>query len=146
MQIGPFTDTVEDKAWGTTENGEMFGVQCSRITIKLGGFCSCHFHERKSNIFIVIEGILRVITYDRESRDAIEFTGNLNVSKVPKFITYRDLLPSDIITIDAGIAHRFFALTECKALEIYLGDDVDPDDIVRFDEGGCDELHDLRCD
>lgn len=123
----------EDKLWGWVDHSESFGIPTDLIHVVPGGYCSIHYHERKSNLFIVRQGILRVIRYARTQWGEIAIED------------YHDLSPSDIINVEPMRLHMFFALTECEAVEMYLGDTVDPDDIVRLEEGGRVQLHDSRC-
>ena len=44
--------------------------------------------------------------------------------------------------VPPGVDHRFDALEDTKALEVYWVDGLDPSDIVRKDTGGLRELED----
>lgn len=126
---------AEEKLWGIAEHGTIGDLLCSKISIKIGGFSSIHYHEKMENTFIILEGRLRIFTYNREEME----------KGLPKKEGFRDLVPFDIISIEKEIAHRFFALTKCRAVEIYHGDFVSREDIYRYDKGGIDRVHDCRC-
>jgi quercetin dioxygenase-like cupin family protein len=111
-----------DKAWGRTRtlvvghNAEV--VECE---IKAGGFSSVHFHEFKSNEFVIMEGKIDVPNLSHE--EPIEII----------------LSAGDSLRIAPGVKHQFRAITDCRLIEIYTrrdGGKIDPADIVRLSEGG----------
>jgi mannose-6-phosphate isomerase-like protein (cupin superfamily) len=83
------------------------------IEAKKDGYCSRHHHKNKWNRFIVLEGSLKVIIYKQDSEDETVLTSGM----------FSDVPP--------GIDHRFEALEDTKALEVYWIDGLDSKDIVR---------------
>ena len=110
------------KLWGRTRRLLLLPhLQLDEAEGLAGGASSLHKHREKHNAFLVLSGGLDLFVPfgDRE-------------------IIWTRLAPRDCVTIPAGTKHRMVFLTECRLLEIYtamgLGP-VDPEDIVRFDEG-----------
>ena len=79
---------------------------------------SRHHHENKWNRFIVLEGKLKITIYKGDRSDETILTEGM----------FSDVPPE--------IDHRFEALEDTKALEVYWVDGLDPTDIVRKDSGG----------
>lgn len=97
-----------------------------RVKIKHGGFSSLHLHERKHNLFIVLSGTLQVKVHEDDA---------LRTLRSNKFLK-SDTPP---LLVPAGTLHRFFALDDVEAVEVYVSSDgtpVEAGDIVRQDEGG----------
>ncbi len=119
------TGAVQGKFWGTTrcffENSTS---EVHYIEAEKDGYCSRHHHKNKWNRFIVLEGALKVIIYKQDSEDETVLTSGM----------FSDVPP--------GIDHRFEALEDTKALEVYWIDGLDPQDIVRQDSGGSGKLTD----
>jgi len=110
----------QGKVWGQTE--EIFNngiVSINHLKINKGGYCSEHFHNRKSNMFFVISGNL-AIKIDEHGIDR------------PMHKTMSDetvLWAGESTTIEPGVYHQFRALTDVECLEIYyvnlIGEDID---------------------
>ena len=66
----------------------------------------------------MLEGNLKVIIYKQDSQDETILTEGM----------FSDVPP--------GVDHRFEAMEDTKALEVYWIDGLDPSDIVRKDTGG----------
>ena len=66
----------------------------------------------------MLEGALKVIIYQQDSED--------------ETILYEGMF-SDV---PPNVQHRFEALEDTKALEIYWIDPIERNDIIRFDSGG----------
>ena len=111
--------STQGKIWGTTrcffENSTS---EVHYIEANEGGYCSRHHHKDKWNRFIILEGELRVIIYKEGGEDVT----------VLKQGMFSDVPP--------GIDHRFEAVQDTKALEVYWVNDLDSGDIVRADTGG----------
>lgn len=111
---------LKGKVWGTTKT-EIATPFCEvhSITVKTGGFCSWHMHERKWNAFSVIAGGLRILTKGPAGEEAL------------------DLGPGDVCSIPPGVTHRFVNITagDCRGLEIYYPEELG-EDIVRIEQGG----------
>lgn len=125
MSIDKNTNVVkikhEEKLWGMNYVMHLDNIfQACHITIKKGGYCSNHKHTHKWNQFYVISGKLAVQTY----RDG---------SSTPDSIFF--LGPQDSIKIMPGVNHKFHALEDTEAIEIYSVS-VSEEDILREDTGG----------
>lgn len=107
------------KVWGETE--EIFNngiVSVNRLKIKKGGFCSEHYHERKSNMFFIISGNLLV-----------------RIWKIDGIVDETVIWPGESTTIKPGVTHQFRAQTDVDCFEIYEVELKD-DDIFRRTTGG----------
>ncbi len=109
----------EGKIWGN--NILLFNnsnIQINQIYIKKGGRCSKHKHKYKNNIFFIQTGSLQIEKWnDSGLIDSV-------------------ILEAEQMTdIPSGIYHRFTALEDTNALEIYYPNPVEEMDIVRQDEG-----------
>lgn len=99
-------------------------VEIVDIEVVDGGFCSVHLHERKENIFVVVSGTLAV---DVWNDDGVFFSRHPLESRL------------GVLTVPPGRKHQFTAYGPVRAIEIYrpvAGQRLDPNDIVRFSEGG----------
>ena len=110
---------LQGKVWGeTTEFFRNALVSAHHITIKKGGFCSKHRHAHKYNLFYVISGKLRVqIWRDEQTVDETIVAAGQSTAVSP------------------GFFHKFWALEETEAIEVYQVFLEDPD-IERETEGG----------
>lgn len=108
----------EGKIWGETTavfEARSFAVHVLRIAA--GGFCSEHQHGAKSNTFYVISGRLAIDIWRDELVDRVI------------------LEPGEATRIEPGVWHRFEALDETLALEIYEVA-LSAADIARRSHGG----------
>jgi quercetin dioxygenase-like cupin family protein len=123
----------KEKVWGwsypllLTED-----IEIVKIEVRHGGYSSRHAHKNKANMFFVLSGVLQVITYlkNTEDYDQIRFL-------------HRE---GDAFQVAAGIFHRFRALAPTVAIEVYRPTGtgkLDPNDIIRSDEGGLLDLSNL---
>lgn len=107
----------QGKIWGVTE--ELFNsgtVSVNHLKIKAGGYCSEHRHYKKSNLFFIISGNLKIEIWRNGAKDETV------------------LWPGEHTVVEPGVWHRFKALTDVECLEIYevrLSEDID-----RRTEGG----------
>jgi hypothetical protein len=125
----PDTAKWQVKVWGATRcvaKGPAFEVW--DLMINRGGYCSRHYH-RKWNMFLVLHGDLEVQSYAADP--ATRALTWLGCRKLRGGINGQDIL-----NVAPGTIHRFVAHTECQVLEVYWTDEIDPADIVRYDEGG----------
>jgi len=109
---------TQGKIWGTTRpifHGN--NVECHLIHFNKGGYCSQHTHNSKFNRFVVLNGVLRISQC------------------VNKTVDKTILEEGDICDIPPGIEHRFEALTDGCALEVYWVE-LDPNDIDRHGSVG----------
>jgi mannose-6-phosphate isomerase-like protein (cupin superfamily) len=128
LRISKGDPMIQGKAWGTTE--EVFktaDISIHDLRIRAGGFCSEHRHRAKHNWFFVFEGHLEILSWQPSGKADLTLLG-----------------PGQGTTIKAGIWHRFKALTETRALELYWTE-LDPDDIERRTEGGPEEENAPGC-
>jgi len=105
----------EGKIWG--ENILIFindTIQINQIYIKAGGQCSKHKHNNKNNIFYVQKGLMKIEIWQQ---------GGL--------IDETILSDGQQTIIDCGKYHRFTALSETMALEIYTIKNIEENDIDR---------------
>jgi mannose-6-phosphate isomerase-like protein (cupin superfamily) len=111
----------QEKAWGTTEAllRNPF-VHVHRIHVKKGGFCSIHKHDARSNMFIVVKGVLTVKLHNADGSMVHE--GRLH--------------PGDMVAVPPGEFHSFEAVTDVEAFEVYWPEEVRDEDITRLNEGG----------
>lgn len=109
----------QGKSWG--ETAEFFRnalVSAHHITIKKGGFCSEHQHAHKYNLFYVISGKLLIEIWRENDRiDGTIITAGQSTAVSP------------------GFFHKFTALLDTEAVEIYQVFLEDPD-IDRRTVGG----------
>lgn len=109
---------VQGKVWGHTY--ALFNknnVEVHYLTAKKGGYCSEHWHTKKYNKFIVIEGELKITVWN----DGVED------------VTL--LAEGEELTVKPGLRHKFEALENSAALEIYWVE-LEEDDIIRETVGG----------
>lgn len=105
----------EGKVWG--ENILVFindNIQINQIYIVRGGQCSKHKHNNKNNIFYVQKGLLRIEVW--QDNGLIDITMLSDGQKA---------------VIESGKYHRFTALQETSALEIYITKNIEENDIDR---------------
>ena len=108
---------TQGKVWGKTQL--IFtrnNVSVHRVQVAAGGFCSKHRHLAKYNLFFVESGRLRVTIYEDSRIDT-------------------DVGPGETTEVPPGRLHRFEALTDCIAYEIYWTI-LDENDIERHESGG----------
>lgn len=109
---------INGKIWG--ENILVFknnSIQVNQIFIKKGGRCSKHMHNHKNNIFFIQSGSLLVEQWVSESMVDSTILG-----------------PKNMIEIPSQTYHRFTALEDTSAIEVYYLN-IDIDDILREDTG-----------
>ncbi len=104
-----------NRPWGTytvLEEGERFKIK--RIVVKPGGILSLQMHHHRSEHWVVVSGIARVI------RDDETYFVNINESTF----------------IPAGRKHRLEnpGMLELVMIEVQSGDYLGEDDIVRFED------------
>ena len=108
------------KTWGDTmvifRDGH---CEVHRISIVKGGFCSNHRHQTKSNLFYVESGKLKIIV----KKNDYDLTDETIVG------------PGEVTSVPPGEVHRFEALEDTIAFEVYFVT-LDAGDIVREDNGG----------
>lgn len=113
----------EAKIWGDTTL-----IWCNestivhRINIIKGGYCSKHYHSHRSNLFHVESGKLQI-----------------DVWKENGVVDTTILCLGESTEVPPNVFHRFTALEETKALEVYWVK-IDKEDIVREDQGGRDNV------
>ena len=98
------------KVWGETE--EIFNngvVSVNHLKIKKGGYCSEHYHKKKSNMFFVISGNLLVRVWRADG-----------ISEISDIIVDETVMrPGESTTVLPGITHQFSAQTDVECFEIY---------------------------
>ena len=123
----------QGKVWGDTS--PLFNksnVEVHLIHAKKGGFCSKHFHKTKFNQFTVIYGSLKITVWKKYATEILQ-----DVSIIRS---------GETCVVSPGDYHRFEALENTQALEIYWVE-LSENDIVREDHGGSqDETPTSVCD
>lgn len=106
------------KVWGKTRS--LFSgnnVEVHQIFAMKGGYCSKHKHKTKYNKFIVLTGKLMITIWSGDNKDMTVLTAGQECSVPP------------------GYFHRFEALEDTHALEVYWAE-LKNEDIEREDVGG----------
>ena len=124
----------QPKCWGEVRHVfESNEVGISVLRVNKGFRCSRHLHEFRRNQFDVVSGILEIW----------EWTDEQDVQQNPNRPIMRHFLRAgDSIRIGAKKPHLFRVLQSGIIVEVYSQDlgPVRAEDIVRFDEGGKDDL------
>lgn len=106
------------KVWGVTYHlFENPNTEVHYIQVKKGGYSSRHHHVTKYNKFFVISGRLKITIFQGGISETI-------------------LNEGESIDIPLSIDHKFEALENTQAIEVYWGDQIKKEDIIRKDEGG----------
>lgn len=108
------------KVWGKTR--QIFSgsnVEVHRIEAKQESFCSKHSHAHKFNGFYVETGRLQIEVWQRDY----------------PLCDVTEAGPGTWVVVPPGLMHRFKALEDSIAFEIYWVD-LDPNDIQRETVGG----------
>lgn len=112
-------NTIHGKIWGNTEC--LFNknnVSIHRIEAKKGHMCSQHYHLHKHNMLYVETGVLKIEVWQDSN-----------------LITTTILADGQSTSIPPGLKHRFSALENTIAFEIYFIE-LDDSDIIRLQKGG----------
>lgn len=123
---------VETKVWGEVKHVVVTpSVIVSLLTVKEGTRCSRHYHKFRTNQFHVMSGRIVVELWETNESDKLTVVVN----------------PGCSLSVRPGIIHRFRVLESGHVVETYfalLPQTAELSDIVRFDEGGVDDLVQLR--
>ena len=112
---------IHGKIWGNTEClFDKNNVSVHRIEAKKGHMCSKHYHAHKHNMFYVEKGKLKIEVWQKDY-DLIDET---------------IIADGDSTSISPGLLHRFSALEDTIAFEIYFVE-LNDCDIIRENCGGC---------
>lgn len=110
------------KLWGWTQTLLLTeSAHVAYAVLHEGGFSSRHYHDKLWNRFYVVQGTLQVLVYRNNKVEWVE------------------LGAGQALDIEPGVEHRMLAVTNCELIEAYWTEydvDVDPEDIVRKDNGG----------
>ena len=132
MSFNPYW---EEKCWGRVQH--LFAsdrAAVSYLELAEGWRCSIHRHLQRTNFFAVTEGKI-----------VIEEWGPVKDLNRCGFL--RLLGPGDTLQVPSLSWHRFRVLQSGKMIEIYWPDSggvVEVTDIIRLEEGGKDDLNELR--
>lgn len=109
----------EGKVWGSTEPIlQSPAIEIHRIKVNKDGYCSQHKHQSKINAFYVVSGELEIERWkDYGLCDSTR------------------LKAGDLSIVPAGEQHRFKAMKNTEALEIYWAE-LNHNDIQRTNVGG----------
>ena len=109
------------KVWGETYfiyGNDNFAAH--RIRVDRDGYCSMHTHKSRWNLFYIESGALEIEVHKQEY-DLVEKTL---------------LTTGESMTVAPGDPHRFKALDNTIAYELYYQTPVSESDIQRSDVGG----------
>lgn len=112
----------EEKAWGKTAtliSSLVFSKH--KLQVIAGGYCSLHYHHKRSNRFIIDSAQIRIILF----RDL----------RVHKY----DLGPGDVFDVPAMVPHLFCVYGSGDFYEEYYPErtaSIKTSDIIRLCEGG----------
>jgi len=109
------------KIWGDTQL--LFAhhdVECHRITFRAGYRCSRHRHKHKWNRFVILEGRLRVVIFQRHERGERDETV---------------VCPGQVTDVPPDVWHQFEGVQDGVALEFYWTT-LEAGDIERLNVGG----------
>ena len=109
------------KIWGKKIN--LFNIKniiLDVLFLKKNTFCSTHWHDKKSNTFILLSGCVYINIWKNGSVDEVE---------LKCFVPY---------TVDTDIVHRFVVLKNSTMIEISAVSkgEVEEKDIHRISQGG----------
>lgn len=109
------------KVWGVAHHlFENPNTEVHYIQAKKGGYSSRHHHVTKHNKFFVISGRLKITIFQNSADISNETI----------------LSEGESIDIPPVLDHKFEAMEDTQAIEVYWGDQLEKEDIVRKDEGG----------
>jgi mannose-6-phosphate isomerase-like protein (cupin superfamily) len=109
------TELRQGKVWGeTTEFLRTTTMSAHHLTINKDSQCSEHRHQHKSNLFYVIIGLLEVTIYREEQA-------------IYPLIDVTIVKPGQTTCVSPGIFHKFKALENTEAIEIYQVELLEPD-------------------
>ena len=124
----------QPKCWGEVRHVfESDEVGISVLRVNKGFRCSRHLHQFRRNEFHIVSGKIEVWEWSDEN----DLERNPN-----RPMMCSRLFASNNIRVGAGRPHLFRVLEDGIIVEIYTVDKgpVNADDIIRFDEGGRDDL------
>jgi mannose-6-phosphate isomerase-like protein (cupin superfamily) len=113
------------KVWGFTQSIALSDrpMHVAFATLNKGGYSSKHQHENHFNRFYIVSGSLQITIWRNKQESIILNTG-------------------DCLDVEPGVLHRMKALENTSLVEIYWTEDIDvdldPSDIIRYDDGGID--------
>lgn len=101
----------EERAWGDFQVLDIYrNSLVKHLFIKNGKSISYQKHNHRAEVWIIIEGIGKLILNGKE----------------------KDVKTSDVIRINVGDKHALMAITDLHFIEVQLGDEISEDDIERF--------------
>lgn len=116
----------EQKSWGRVWHFYQTRMAWgSYLEMDAGTRCSRHHHVYKHNFFALIAGLVLIEAKERTL-----------------------MHPGQTLIVPAGVVHRFRVLQPSRMIELYSPISpfysIKPEDIVREDEGGADDIVELR--
>ena len=115
--IKPYVDAFDErvmyaeKSWGSYQVLDITKESMTiKVTLKPGHSMNYHSHERRDEVWAVIEGKGKTIVDGMEQL----------------------IQPGDVITMMAGCRHTVIAETELKLIEVQLGKDIDVNDKQKY--------------
>lgn len=120
----------QNKCWGKTriiyQNADLLRYELEVIS---NSYCSIHYHENRTNRFILKSGVVSVIVFGNGS------------------YTRHDLKIDEPLDIDPGTLHLFIVIQEGNMIEEYFdksGRQVEESDIIRLCQGGIAEFNNIE--
>lgn len=113
-----------ERPWGRWTRLYFDGVlEVRKLEVKRGGYCTKHFHRTKMNVFVVVEGALRIFEWPTSYhvRDTELVSSNAT------------------LTVPPYVPHRFYGASDAVAYELALpvGCDVlDPEETEQLEPAG----------
>lgn len=115
----------QEKCWGKTRViYNSTNLLRYELEVVAGSYCSIHYHEFRTNRFILKSGAVSVVIYDKGS------------------YTRLDLRIDEPLDVDPKILHQFIVIEDGKMIEEYFdksGKQVEESDIIRLCQGGVKE-------
>lgn len=109
------------KLWGWTQTVALTDkIHVANAFIMTGGFSSKHYHDNLWNRFVIVDGILQIEIYRNDKQEIVKLDAG------------------DVLDVEPKLWHRMKSIEETKLIEIYWPQEgcLDPEDIVREDQGG----------
>ena len=115
--IKPYVDKIDqqvmfaEKSWGSFR---VLDIEDESMTIKVtlmpGHKMNYHSHERRDEVWTIVQGTGRAILDDVE----------------------QEVSPGDVLTMKAGCRHTIEAITELKLIEVQIGKEISVKDKVKY--------------
>lgn len=120
----------QKKVWGVTRPVMVQpGMEVHEMEVVPGGYCSCHRHKVKYNLFVVETGRVFVRAFYEDEASQMVWNGMKGDWQT------KILEPGDTLIVGPGRWHQFRSGAGAKMKEVYWGS-WNGDDIERYTPGG----------